>query len=162
MQTKTRSSRRSKRSGRTLAAALGAAVALAGCGSLSDNIKLCGEIPADGCPAGRGGSCDDKVCAALYDCVDGSWTVTKTCGPIGEGGAGGADAGADAACGVKIDDTGETVGCEPDLQTPDCPAAAAESCAACQSDCVDFFLCTEQGWLAVAYCDDQGQIIVTP
>jgi hypothetical protein len=165
MQTKTRSSRR--RLGWALATAAGVAVGLVGCGSLSDNLKLCGQIPADGCPIGRGGTCEDAACAALYDCVDGAWTEVTTCGPVGSGGSGGsggsdADAGTDASCGVVIDDSGEMEGCAPDLQTPDCPAAAAESCAACQSDCVDFYLCTSEGWLAVAYCDEQGQVIVTP
>jgi hypothetical protein len=61
-----------------------------------------------------------------------------------------------------IDKTGETTGCEPDLQSPDCPVAAAEVCAAsvCLTDCTDFFLCTKDGWVDVAYCDEEGQLIV--
>ena len=144
----------------TVLLAIGAG--FAGCGSLTDDLKLCGEIPAGGCPVGRGGSCEDKACAALYDCLDGSWVTTTTCEREDAGGAGGGDAGSDAPCGVAIDRTGEAAGCVPDLQTPDCPAAAAESCAACQTDCVDFFLCTNDGWITVAYCDDRGQIVVTP
>ena len=146
---------------------LAAASAWTACGSLSDEVKLCGEIPPDGCPIGRGGTCDDATCAGLYDCVDGAWRLEQTC-PGGGGGAGassgaaGADAGPDGCASVRIDHTGETTGCEPDLQSPDCPVVAAETCAAsaCLTDCVDFFLCTARGWVAVAYCDEEGQLVV--
>jgi len=81
------------------------------------------------------------------------------------GGPGVSDAAQDSSCTpVMIDHQGETTGCVPDLQEPDCPVAAAESCAetACRTGCSDFYLCTDDGWRAVAYCDEQGQIVMTP
>jgi hypothetical protein len=81
-------------------------------------------------------------------------------------GAGGgvADAGPDACRPIMLDHTGETHGCTPDLALPDCPAVAAEDCpeAACLTGCIDFFLCTERGWKALAYCNDRGEVVVTP
>lgn len=144
-----------------------------GCGS-SGEVQLCGQIPQDGCPIGRGGTCEDATCAALYDCVEGAWTPVETCagfsggaggggGAGGLGGAGGAG-GANTCTPVMIDKTGETTGCEPDLQNPDCPAVAAEPCAetACLTDCSDFFLCTKDGWVDVAYCDFDGVFMLKP
>lgn len=66
---------------------------------------------------------------------------------------------------VELDHEGESIGCSPDLQHPDCPAAAAETCAetACLSDCADFFMCIERDdkqWTVVAHCDERGQLIV--
>lgn len=71
----------------------------------------------------------------------------------------GTDAGCDA---TALDKTGETTGCAPDLQSPDCPVAAADTCAetACLTDCSDFFLCTERGWIDVAYCTDEGSLVI--
>src|SRR5438067_1179834 len=75
-----------------------AALWIAGCPELPP-VQLCGEIPAGGCPIGRGGTCDDVTCNGLYDCVDGAWTLAKACpgdggpgdgGPI-DGGDGGPD-----------------------------------------------------------------------
>jgi hypothetical protein len=137
------------------------------CGSSGD-VKLCGQIPEDGCPIGRGGTCEDALCAALYDCVDGAWTQVTACsGFSGAGGSGGAGGGAGGASGctpVMLDKSEETTGCEPDLQTPDCPAVAAETCAetACLSDCLEFFLCTKDGWRDVAYCDPDGVFVIVP
>ncbi len=150
-----------------LPAALGAVLlsAFSGC-SGGGEIKLCGEIPQDGCPIGRGGTCEDPVCAALYDCVDGRWTQAEKCPALGgDGGPGsdGGDAGLDAACmPVMLSHEGETTGCAPDLQEPDCPVVAAETCAhlACLSGCMDFFLCTANGWKDEAYCDEQGNLVV--
>ncbi len=144
-----------------------------GCGSLGDGIQLCGQIADGGCPIGRGGTCSDHACAALYDCVGGAWTRTTTCGHAGQGGQsgeGGAGASGQGGVGgaactpVVIDHTGETSGCAPDLQSPDCPAAAVETCAetACLTDCADFFLCKTEGWSAVAYCNDEGQVVLMP
>jgi hypothetical protein len=135
----------------------------AACGDLSDNLKLCGQIPDGGCPLGRGGTCEDKACAALYDCVEGAWTPVETC--PGGGGGGGSDAGTGGDCEkVVIDHTGETSGCVPDLQNPDCPAVAAETCvySACLTDCVDFYLCKKDGWTVVAYCNEEGEVVLTP
>jgi hypothetical protein len=140
---------------------------IASCGSAGE-VKLCGRIPEGGCPLGRGGTCDDKLCEALYDCAGGNWTLVLPCDRSGaDAGAGGhlEDSGADGPCDlVLLDHTGETSGCAPDLQSPDCPAGAAETCAqaACFTECADFYLCTAAGWTAVAYCDDQGKVVVTP
>lgn len=141
------------------------AFAFGGCGS-SPGLLLCGEIPVGGCPIGRGGTCADEACAGLFDCVEGAWTLVENCADAGtsEGTGGGVpEGGADAGCDVvPIDKTGETTGCAPDLQSPDCPAAAADTCAetACLTDCSDFFLCTERGWIDVAYCTDEGSLVV--
>lgn len=140
------------------------APALASC---TEPLPVCDEtIPDGGCPLGRGGSCDDVLCSALYDCVAGDWTLAETCPEQGGSAAGGADAGGgdggQGGCQVPvIDHTGETNGCEPDLQSPDCPVEAAEVCAdPCLNDCIDFYLCKERGWTALAYCDDLGELVI--
>lgn len=167
---KPRSSSSADRIARALAAAreslaLAAYLALASCGS--SDVQPCGRIPdPEGCPVGRGGTCDDAECGALYDCVEGSWNLVERCERVsaaGGVGGGSGDAGVGGCEPIAIDHTGETTGCTPDLQSPDCPAVAAETCAAsaCLTDCSDFFLCTQDGWIAVAHCDEQGQIIVT-
>jgi hypothetical protein len=141
------------------------ALLTAGCQELPE-IKLCGEIPSDGCPIGRGGTCADVLCAALYDCTEGRWVEVERCqnGTGGGGGGGGPtkDAGADACTPVTIDHTGETPGCTVDLQHPDCPVEAAEQCAenACLSGCIDFYMCVDESWKDVAFCTEDGQIIV--
>jgi hypothetical protein len=65
---------------------------------------------------------------------------------------------------IEIDRAGETTGCAPDLQHPDCPADAAETCAAsaCLTGCTDFFLCTGEGWIDVAYCTEDGELVLVP
>ncbi|MFO0755625.1 MAG: hypothetical protein U0359_04005 [Byssovorax sp.] len=152
-----------------LGAALGAILLAAACED-APALKLCGEIPAGGCPVGRGGTCEDAVCEALYDCQDGHWVSVERCmneagagGAGGEGGAGGGTGGGPCTP-VTLDHTGEQLGCMPDLQSPDCPAEAAETCAetACFTGCVDFFLCKKDGWTAIAHCDDQGTLILSP
>jgi hypothetical protein len=147
-----------------LSTVLAVLAVLAACSGGS--IKLCGEIPKDGCPSGRGGTCADQTCAGLYDCVDGEWIQLERCSSgIGKAGSEASDAGPEGSCeAVTIDHQGETTGCLPDLQNPDCPAAAAESCtvAACLTGCLDFFLCTKDGWTEVAYCDEQGRMVVSP
>ena len=154
-----------------LAVALWAALGIAACGSLGDDIKLCGQIPEGGCPLGRGGTCEDTACAALYDCVNGHWTQEVTCAPGvggggggGTGGAGGAPVvgtGAGGCTPVTFDHSAEVGGCTPELQSPECPAVAAEGCAetVCLTECLDFFLCEKEGWAWVAYCDElTGQL----
>lgn len=147
---------------------------LAGC--YPAPLALCGEIPAGGCPIGRGGTCDDPTCTGVYDCVDGGWTALEICSANGgAGGAGGGTGGAGAGPGgggaggasacdhAVIDHTPETSGCEPPLVDPDCPAVAAEApCIedACATGCLDFFLCTQDGWVDVAYCDPEGALVV--
>ena len=127
---------------------------------------MCGEIQEDGCPIGRGGTCEDQFCAALYDCVAGDWTLVETCEAFGGGDSGGAGGGTTTVggsggtggeCSFEFDHAGEAGDCEPDLQEPDCPAAAAEhTCAPCSTGCLEFFLCTEQGWENVGYCLETG------
>ena len=139
-----------------------------GCAN-SSGIELCKEIPTDGCPMSRGGSCDDESCAALYSCVDGFWKLVETCssgGPGGGGaGAGGGSGGVGAAggCGAaSIDKTNQAQGCMPALQSPDCPVEAPESCAPCVTGCIDFFMCVSDGWQVVAYCTEEGDLVVEP
>lgn len=141
-------------------AALGAA-ALGGCEG-DEGLLLCGEIPLQGCPAGRGGSCTDETCAALYDCVEGRWTVVTSCGrdggtePLSE-----VEAGCEQA---ELDAGLEATGCKPDLQLPDCPVAAARTCvgSACLTGCLDFYACSTEGWRLVAYCDDDSRVVAEP
>jgi hypothetical protein len=129
-------------------------------------IKLCGQIPDGGCPLDRGGTCEDALCAALYGCYDGVWVREEVCDQnTGGGGSGGGSTGTGGDCTpIQLDHTGETTGCQPDLQLPDCPVAAAEQCPqnACLTDCIDFFLCKAEGWTALAYCDEEGMLIEAP
>ena len=144
--------------GRPARGALLLAGLLVGCGS-SDGVLLCGQIPADGCPQGRGGSCTDITCAALYDCVEGDWTEVEHC--EGGGTTAGSTASGAGGCEVaQIDHAGEIDGCTPDLLEPDCPAVAAEVCAPCETGCADFLLCTDSGWIDVAACDESGGFLV--
>ena len=156
-------------------AAFGAMVglgAMAGCST--GKLQPCDAIPEGGCPIGRGGTCDDTACRGLYECVEGRWSLLTHCagnggdGGQGVGGAGGAAgaagsagmAGAGGCSGVELDHTGETQGCSPELELPDCPALVAESCQPCVSGCADFFMCLEGAWGWVAYCTEQGQLVV--
>ena len=151
-------------------AGVGAALLVASACDTSTDLPLCLDpIPEGGCPIGRGGTCDDASCNALFDCIDRAWTLQQRCsggtggGSAGTGG-GSATAGAGGSCTkVMLDHVGETTGCKPDLENPDCPIQAAETCAetACLTSCVDFFLCTKDGWTSVAYCDDQGQLFLS-
>ncbi|MBK6515406.1 MAG: hypothetical protein IPG04_15110 [Polyangiaceae bacterium] len=141
------------------------ALALVAC--TTPELLLCDRIPDGGCPLGRGGSCDDEVCAGLYDCIGGEWTLVEACeGGGGQGGAGvggGGGGGGSGGCDVpEFDHTGQTFGCSPDLQPPDCPVEAAEVCGdPCLTECVDFFLCLREGWQSVGYCDEGGQLVNT-
>jgi hypothetical protein len=138
-------------------------------GCSSRGIELCGALPdADACPVGRGGTCDDETCSSLYNCLDGRWVLVETCDQqVGGGGStsssvGGGGGGGAACNGVEVDRTGESQGCSPPLQEPDCPAAAAELCRPCETVCIDFFLCRDSGWEAVAHCDEGGNVVVDP
>jgi len=148
------------------AALAGAAMPAGGC-SDSPVFTPCGEIPAGGCPSDRGGTCDDTACAGLYDCVEGKWTRSVDCSTDGgSGGGGGSDAGPDVVCSpVTIAHVGEKSGCKPDPQSPDCPVVAAEAAcreSVCLTGCLDFFLCTKDGWTAVATCDEEGELSILP
>jgi hypothetical protein len=140
-------------------------------------LVLCDQIPEGGCPLDRGGTCEDASCAALYGCYDGVWERVELCqgntggaggGAPGSGGTGGAAAaggtGGAGCTPIMFDHTDDTTGCMPDLQSPDCPAAAAEQCPgkACTTGCLDFFLCKPTGWEAVAYCDEDGNFFEAP
>lgn len=129
----------------------------------SSSLELCGQIPGGGCPIGRGGTCKDTACAALYDCQSGSWTQVEQC-PAGQGeepssGPTAIDSGCEK---VSFDRSKEATGCTPDLMEPDCPAAAAELCPSqvCTTGCSDFFLCEADGWVDVAHCTPEGQLIL--
>ena len=172
--------------------AIGACL-LSGCYPYDTTPKLCeAAVPEGACPTGRGGTCDDPSCNALYDCIESEWQLITTCpahtgggGSGAGGGAGGqttstggtggmAGGGTGAGGGggqctpVGFDHTGESTGCVPDLQVPDCPASAADPCeeTACLTDCLDFYLCREdasgKGWVPVGYCDDAGKLVITP
>ncbi|MFO0586218.1 MAG: hypothetical protein U0441_01700 [Polyangiaceae bacterium] len=160
--------------------------AVAGCYPYDTTPKLCEDaVPKGGCPTGRGGTCDDPTCDALYDCIDAKWKKISTCSAsTGGGGAGGdttssggaggqtstgGTGGAGGDCTAPgFDHAGETTGCTPDLQVPDCPVSAAEPCAetACATGCSDFYLCqgdaSAKTWVAVGYCDDSGHLVITP
>lgn len=139
-----------------------------GCPTLPEAIP-CGTIPEGGCPLGRGGTCADTYCSALYDCVDGAWVSAKVCSTsdagVPDGGlpdGGSTDGGACTPIGVDL--SGEQIDCTPDLELPDCVIEAAFPCVetACTTGCVDFYLCTSAGWTAVAYCDEQHGFIAGP
>lgn len=151
-----------------LAATAFAALPTGGC-QPSAELQLCGEIPANGCPLGRGGSCDDVSCSGLYDCLKGQWTLAVDCkrdGGASSTGSGSADGGPDATCTpAVIAHDGEVQSCKPDLQDPDCPVTAAESgCSesVCLTGCSDFFLCMKDGWALAAYCDEKGALVISP
>lgn len=151
----------------TVAAALCSSWGLASCGD-GGRLALCGQIPDQGCPIGRGGTCEDATCPALYDCVAGAWKLVQKCAAntttssSSSSGAGGAGGG--SCVPVTIDRSKEVDGCV-NLQTPDCPAVAAESCTACEG-CEDFFLCEQDAmgapfWVNVAFCDASGRVVLT-
>jgi hypothetical protein len=142
------------------------ALALVACDS--PGVLVCGQIPDGGCPIGRGGTCDDVYCAALYDCVGGDWEQVESCpnNPVTSSSASssGAGGGGEGGCSpLVIDHTTEVEGCTPDLQEPDCPAEAAETCPnPCLTGCADFFLCEADGWTMVAFCDDSLSLVPFP
>jgi hypothetical protein len=137
--------------------------AAAGCPTLPEAVP-CGIIPEGGCPVGRGGTCDDASCQGLYDCLDGTWVSTKICdrGDAGVPEGGAPDGGTCSP--ITVDRSGEQTNCSPDLQSPDCPIEVALPCAetACNTGCVDFYLCTTGGWAAVAYCDEDNGFVASP
>ncbi len=149
--------------GFALASLIAASALASACGGEAP-LQLCGEIPAGGCPIGRGGSCADKTCTGVYDCVEGKWIETTACsaGTTSSSGAtsSGATTGSGACMPAMLDHSMETTGCKPDLENPDCPASAAETCSPCTTGCTDFFMCETTGWTDVAFCTDQGQLVV--
>jgi hypothetical protein len=155
-------------------ALLGALFLSMSCQNLPSPTATCGEIPTGGCPIGRGGTCADVTCTALYDCVNSAWALSQSCTNPVNGGATAGRSGTDggiagpvldrgACTRVSIDMSAETNDCMVDLMFPDCPAVAAQGCAesACLTGCSDFFLCSSAAWIDVAHCNDRGQVIVT-
>jgi hypothetical protein len=144
----------------------GAFVALIGAACGGSSIQLCGQIPEDGCPLGHGGTCDDALCAGLYDCIDGTWKEVEVCHQGQGGGAsttGASGTSSSTGCQpVMLDHSMEMLDCMPDLENPDCPAAAAEVCGPCLTGCTDFFMCEPAGWKDVAFCDEMGELILVP
>lgn len=127
-------------------------------------IAVCDELPdPTACPTGRGGTCKDPECSALYECVEGTWERVQICeqNHAGGGGAGQGGQGAQGGClEVPIDTDSPFDGCGPDLQPPDCPVEAASACQPCTTGCLDFFSCDSDGWTLVAYCDEDGAFVV--
>lgn len=152
------------------------ALGVVACGQ-SAPVEPCGQIPEGGCPVGRGGTCKDPTCSGTYDCEGGEWTLLEACmnGSSSSSGlpstSSSTGSGQGGSCGVTFDFGGlDTSGCVPDLETPDCPVLAAETCSACEG-CEDFFVCWSVAadcapahapcWLNVAYCDADGSVVHT-
>jgi hypothetical protein len=140
-------------------------------------LPRCGQIPGEGCPIGRGGTCDDRTCTALYDCQMTTWVLVQTCTGNGVGGGGGGGgslaAGGGGSCPMpKYDLEGqlpsERCDATQQLMSPDCPIEAGETCAqsVCLTGCTDFFICKnvsgELTWIEVAYCDCNGDLVIDP
>ncbi len=135
------------------------------CGSLGD-VQPCGQIPDEGCPIGRGGSCLDLECRALYDCSEGRWVIVQTCennggtGGASETGNEGGSGGGNSCETVEFDHTNE-ISCDFQLQLPECKASEAESMCQdqiCNSGCEVFLMCTidvPEG-VDVGMCDEEG------
>lgn len=130
--------------------------------------KPCGQLPdVQACPVAGGGTCADPTCSAIYSCNDGTWELRETCSR--DGGLpsdGGPDAKPDAPfCGDASlgDAAGPATSCPPLLE-PDCDWAAAQACPAqaCNGSCDGFLSCSKDGWSEayVAYCDEDGQLVV--
>jgi hypothetical protein len=101
----------------------------------------------------------------VYDCVDGDWREVEACtgGDGGSGGAGSTNQSSSSTGGCTppmFDHTGEMLNCTPDLQSPDCPIEAAEECNSCLTGCIDFFMCTADGWTDLAYCTEDGELVI--
>jgi hypothetical protein len=123
----------------------------------------CGLIPEGGCPTSRGGSCADATCARLFRCIKGEWEWVEAC-PENSGVSSStvASSSSGGSCPDKVDVAQQSQGCTPELQLPDCAAEAANQCEPCLTGCVDFFFCSQDGWQTVAYCTDEGELIVEP
>lgn len=155
-------SSRTRRLALVFGLAWGLGLAAASC--VREPLALCGVIPEGGCPIGRGGTCDDPSCTGVYNCIEGQWTLEFACDG-GGGGSGGSGASSShvstGACVTAVlDHSGEVAGCKPDLVDPDCPIAAAELCNPCSTGCIDFFKCTSAGWTDLAYCTEEGELVI--
>jgi hypothetical protein len=155
-----------------------AALLVLTCQGLPDGAT-CDDIPDGGCPIDRGGSCDDPTCGAIYLCNNGVWSVGQICPPNDGGGPGGGGVGGGTtvpeggpicshdgggACTPVVIDAGSTASdCTPDLACGDCEVSAAYGCAecACATGCLDFYVCRPDGWHSVAYCTDNGTLVIS-
>lgn len=141
------------------------AILLFACSSDDATATPCKDIPDGGCPLSHGIACEDPSCAAVYACINGSWSFDHAC-PAREGGApvdAGVSDAADASSSfrdVSIDAPPGAFGgpgC-PDLQPPDCPLGVALECpqqSAC-CGCDDLYVCQNGGWVAWGRCVDGG------
>jgi hypothetical protein len=126
----------------------------------------CPEIPKGGCPPDNGATvCSDPTCAAIYDCVNGAWSLQMTC-PQPPHDAAAADAHEAAPDGgLPLDAT--TIDAPPgafggpgciSLEMPDCPAGTGLECASQLGccGCQDLFVCDDGGWNLWGECGDAG------
>jgi hypothetical protein len=127
------------------------------CDEPMPTVRPCGRIPDDGCPRSRADACDDPLCAGVYACVEGVWTLERVCRDAVDGGRGvppdgSVDARAeDAAFGDGSDRGG---GRCPPLRETDCSLERARACASGCCGCDDVFSCEPDGWVARGYCDE--------
>jgi hypothetical protein len=154
-------------------------VVTATCQGIPDGAT-CDDIPDGGCPTDRGGSCADPTCSAIYLCNNGLWSLGQICPPYDAGSGGGGVGGSatvpeagplcshdgGGTCTPVVIDAGNTADpstCTPDLMCGDCTVSAAYGCkeCACTTGCDDFYICTPLGWVSVAYCDQNGNLIIS-
>jgi hypothetical protein len=123
----------------------------------------CADIPRGGCPLGRGASCDDPTCLAVYACRAGNvWELDHAC-PLRDAADARADAG-DASADAPLEAT-PTLDAGPDapagasggpgcgaLQAPDCSLGFALACPAGCCGCEDLFVCEGGGWTYWSTC----------
>lgn len=128
----------------------------------AQQITVCHNIPAGGCPVQGGVECNDPTCAAAYTCnQDGGWTLAHTC-PAHDASV--EDTSIDSSpndAGYDIDAPPGAFGgpgCAP-LETPDCPLGYALICNAGCCDCADLYVCDDGGWDPWGTCSDAG---ITP
>lgn len=137
-----------------LASLVAGLMATPACGDTATE-HACTNIPAGGCPLGRGVSCQDPSCEAVYACRAGNaWELAHAC-PAHEAGAPRdaavearpvVDAAIDAPPGAN-----GGPGCGP-LQPPDCALGFALVCPSGCCDCEDLFVCQNGAWVAWGTC----------
>jgi hypothetical protein len=144
------------------AVAIGLGSVAAACQGFGE-VPHCGQIPSGGCPSSSGGSCDDRTCAAIYQCTDTGWTLQEHCAPTDGGGAtdvsdGGGEG--DTLCSQVNPEPGSSDCDSSELQDTDCSVQLAYGCgaSACLTGCTDFFVCRSGLWLLAGYCDDQNML----
>lgn len=138
-----------------------ACVALVPIGACSDTPPgaLCKDIPAGGCPLGHGVACDDPLCAAVYACSGGSWSLDHVCAPR-DGGVDASPPDARPPRDADIDAPPGAFGgpgCA-DLQPPDCSLGSALACSSGCCECADLYVCVDAGWAPWGVCTDDGGI----